>query len=92
MISSQMGFFFFFEMSQKKSYSEDSTMPCLEQQNPRIQSYDTKCYETSSRKDRKDRSTPYNSTSSRGKPPLHYIDKQFLDDSNDKTSFLYIGV
>ena len=28
----------------------------------------------------------------RGQPPLHYINEQFLDDSNDKTSFLYIGV
>ena len=50
------------------------------------------CYETNSRKDRKDRSTPENSASSRGKPPLHYINEQFLHDSNDKTSFLYIGV
>ena len=33
-----------------------------------------------------------NSTSSRGQPPLHYINEQFLDDTNDKTSFLYIGV
>ena len=36
--------------------------------------------------------TPYNSASSRGKPPLHYINEQFLDDSNDKTSFLDVGV
>ena len=50
------------------------------------------CYETSSQKDRKERSTPYNSASSRGQPPLHYINEQFLDASNDKTSFLYIGV
>ena len=50
------------------------------------------CHETSSRKDRKDRSMPYNSASSRGKPPLHYINEQFLDDSNEKTSSLYIGV
>ena len=85
-------FFFTFEMSQKKSYSENAMMTYLEQRNPRIQSSDTKCYETSSRKDRKDRSTPQNSASSRGKPPLHYINEQFLDDSNDKTSFLYIGV
>ena len=42
----------------KKSYSENATMTCLEQRNPRIQSSDTKCYETSSRKDRKDRPTP----------------------------------
>jgi len=26
------------------------------------------------------------------KPPLHYTNEQFLDDTNDKTSFLYIGV
>ena len=35
-------------------YSEHSMMTCLEQQNTRIQSSDTKCYETSSQKDRKD--------------------------------------
>ena len=53
------GFFFLTsETSQKKSYSENATMTCLEQRNPRIQSSDTKCYETSSRKDRKDISTP----------------------------------
>ena len=46
------------ETSQEKSYSENATMTCLEQRNPRIQSSDTKFYETSSRKDRKDRSTP----------------------------------
>ena len=55
-------------------------------------SSDTKCYETSSQKDRKYRSTQYNSASSRGKPPLNYTNEQFLDVSNDKTSFLYIGV
>ena len=86
------GFFLASETSQKKNYSENSTMTYLEQRNPRIQSSDTKCYETCSQKDRKDRSMPYNSTSSRGKPPLHYINEQFLDDTNDKTSFLYIGV
>jgi len=43
-------------------------------------------------KDRKVRSMALNSASSRGKPPLHYINEQFFDDSNDKTSFLYIGV
>jgi len=67
-------------------------MTCLEQRNRRIQSSDAKCYETSSLKDRKDRSTPYNSASSRGKPPLHYINEQFLDDSNENTFSLYIGV
>ena len=51
-------FFVTSETSQKKSYSENSTMTCLEQRNPRIQSSDTKCYETSSQKDRKERSTP----------------------------------
>jgi len=51
-------FFLASETSQKKCYSENSTMTCLEQRNPRIQSSDTKCYETGSRKDRKDRSTP----------------------------------
>ena len=85
-------FFLASETSQKKNYSEHSTMTCLEQRNPRIQSSDTKCYGTSSRKDRKDRSTPQNLASSRGKPPLHYKNEQFLDDPNDKTSFLYIGV
>ena len=81
-------FFSTSETSQKKRYSENSTMTCLEQRNPRIQSSDTKCYETSSRKDRKDRSTPQNSASSRGKPPLHYINEQFLNDIDEKTSFL----
>ena len=51
-------FFSTSKTSQKTSYREISTMTCLEQRNPRIQSYDTKCYETSSRKDRKYRSTP----------------------------------
>ena len=87
-----MGFFATSETLQKKSYSENPTMICLEQRNPRIQSSDTKCYETSSRKDRKERSTPYNLASSRGKPPLHYINEQLLDDSNEKTSFLYTRV
>ena len=31
-------------------------------------------------------------SSLRGKTPLHYANEQFLDDSNDKTSFLYIRV
>ena len=31
-------------------------------------------------------------STSRGKPPLHYINEQFLNDTNEKTSFLYIGV
>jgi len=49
------------------------------------------CYETNSQKNRKDRS-PYNSVSLRGQTPLHYTNEKFLDDTNDKTSFLYIGV
>jgi len=53
---------------------------------------DRRCYETNSRKYRKDRSMPLNSASSRGQPPLHYINEQFLDDTNDNTSFVYIGV
>ena len=57
-VSSNEFFFSTSETSQKKSYSENSMMTCLEQRNPRIQSSDTKFYETSSRKDRKDRSTP----------------------------------
>ena len=51
-------FFLNFRNVVENSYSENSMMTCLEQRNPRIQSSDTKCYETSSRKDRKDRSTP----------------------------------
>ena len=66
-------------------------MTCLKKRNPRIQSSDAKCYETSSQNDRKDRSTPYNLASSRGKPPLHYTNEKFLDDINKKT-FLYKGV
>ena len=27
-----------------------------------------------------------------GKPPLNYINEQFFDDTNDKTSSLYMGV
>ena len=66
--------------------------PILEQWNPGIQSSDTKCYETNSQKDRKDRLTTSELASSRGKPPLHYTNEQFFDDTNDKPSFLYIGV
>ena len=67
-------------------------MTCLEQRNPRIQSSDKKCYETSSKNTIKERSMPNKSVTSRGKPPIHYINEQFLDNSNYKTSFLYIGV
>ena len=48
------GFFLASETSEKKSYSENATMTYVEQRNPRIQSSDTKCYETSSQKERKD--------------------------------------
>jgi len=67
-------------------------MTCLEQQNPRIQSSNTKCYETSAQKERKYKSVTSKSTSLRGKPPLHYTNEQFLDDTNENTSFLNIGV
>jgi len=53
-----MGFYLASEMSQKKRYSENAMMTYLEQRSPRIQSSDTKCCETSARKDRRDRSTP----------------------------------
>jgi len=46
-----------------------------------------KCYATSSQIDR---SATQKLLCSRGKPPLHYINEQLLDDSNVKTSFLYI--
>ena len=58
MISAKIGFFVACETSPKKIYSENSMMTYLELRNPRIQSSDTKCSETSSQKDRKDRSTP----------------------------------
>ena len=67
-------------------------MACLKKQNPRIQSYDTKCYETNSQNGRKYRSKTLKSGSSKGKTPLDYINEQLLDDTNDKTYFLYIGV
>ena len=67
-------------------------MTCLEQRNPRIESSDTKCYETNSKNRRKERSTPYKLATSRGKPPLHYINEQLFDDTNEKTSSVYIGV
>jgi len=51
---------------------------------------DTKCYGTNSKNRRKDRSTTKKISSSRGKPPLHYINEQLLDDTNDKNSLVYI--
>ena len=50
------------------------------------------CYETNSQNRIKERSTTWKSISSRGKHTLNNINEQFLDDSNEKTSFLYIGV
>ena len=76
----------------KKIYSKNSKMTCLEQRNPRIQSFDTKCYETSSKNRIKEISTPYKSTTLMGRPPLHYINEKLLHDAKYKTSFLYIGV
>ena len=52
------GFFLAFEPLQRKRYSKNSTMTCLEQRNLRIQGSDIKCYETSSQKDRKHKSKP----------------------------------
>ena len=50
-------------------------------------------YATSSQNRRKNRSTTWEIASSRGKPPLHHINEQFLDEyTNDKTSLVYIGV
>ena len=80
------------EPSQKKSYSENATMTCLKQRNHRIQSSETKCYETSSQNRIKESSMPQKSATSRGQPPLHYINEKFLNDTNDTTSFRYIGV
>jgi len=51
-----MSFFLASETLLKNNYSENSMMTYLEQRNPRIQSFDTKCNETSLEKDRKDRS------------------------------------
>ena len=67
-------------------------MSCLKWQNPRIQNSDTKCSETSSQNRRKERSMPDKLATLMGKPPLHYTNKKFLEDTKDKTSFLYIGV
>ena len=67
-------------------------MTYLEQQNPKIQSSDTKCYEPAHKIQERDRSMTSKVAYLRGKPPLHYTNEQFLDDSNDKTSFLYIEV
>ena len=50
------------------------------------------CYVTNSKNRRKDRSTTSKSTSLRGWPPLHYTNEQFLDDTNETTSFLHIRV
>ena len=67
-------------------------MTFFKKRNSRIQSSDTKCYETNTPNRRKYRSNTYKSASSGGKPTLNYINEKFLDYSNEKTSFLYIGV
>jgi len=64
----------------------------FEASNPRIQSSYTKCYATGSKNRRKYISTTWKLASSRGKPPLHHINEQLLDYTNDKTSLAYIGV
>ena len=58
----------------------------------RIQSSDTKCYETKSKNRIKDRSMTYELGYSRGRPHLYYINEKLSDDLNENTSFLYIGV
>ena len=67
-------------------------MTYLEQRNPRIQSSDTKCYETNSKNRRKERLMPYKIATLRGTTPINYINEQFLDDTNDQNLLLYIGV
>ena len=67
-------------------------MTYLKQRNPRIQSFDNNCYATNSQNRRKDRSTTSKLASLRGKTTLHYTNEQFLDYTNGKSSFLYIGV
>ena len=52
----------------------------------------TLCYATNSQNRIKYRSTTSKLAYLRGQPPLHYTNEQFLNDSNDKTFFLYIGV
>ena len=65
----------------------------FEEANPRIQSSNTKFYATISQNRRKYRSTNKNLSNLRGGgTPLQYINEKFMDDSNDKTSFIYIGV
>ena len=90
-ISSQMYFFLASKPSEKKICSENSMMACLKKRNPIIQISNTKCYETISKNRRKDRSKTYKYASSRGKRPLYLIREKFMDDTNEKTSFLYIG-
>ena len=50
------------------------------------------CYETSSKNRRKERSTPWKLVTLRGQPPIHYINEQFFDDTNDQNLLPYIGV
>ena len=32
---------------------------------------------------------PYKLATSRGKPPIHYINEQLLDDTNEKPPYIY---
>ena len=65
-------------------------MAYLKQQNPKIQSSESKCYATKSQNRRKYRSTTKKLASSRGKPPLQYINEKFLVYINGKKTTFYI--
>ena len=67
-------------------------MACLKQRNPKIQSFDTECYASRSQNIGNDMSMTWKLASSREKPLLHHINEQFLDDTNDKISLVYIRV
>ena len=45
------------------------------------------CYETSSKNIREEISMPQKLATSRGKRPIHYINEQLMDDTNDQNSF-----
>ena len=67
-------------------------MSCLEQQNLESKALIPNVMKPTSKNRRKERSTTYKSASSRWKPPLNYINEQFLDDRDEETFFLDIGV
>ena len=58
-------------------------MTCLEQRSLRIQSSDTKCYETAHKEIKKIDQRLQNQPLQGDQPPLHYTNEQFLDDTND---------